>query len=113
MAKGSREKSDEVVSGRTKAAIIQQAKDYGAIIGGWVGTLWVLQLLNVLTGYALTKFGALIPVRFAGGGVLQGLKGLLLSPFLHGSWSHLISNTMPLAVLSFIVMLRRKRDLLY
>ena len=30
---------------------------------------------------------------------LEGLKGIVFSPFLHGSFEHLISNTLPILVL--------------
>jgi membrane associated rhomboid family serine protease len=30
---------------------------------------------------------------------LSGLKGILFSPFIHGSWSHLINNSIPLLIL--------------
>lgn len=56
-----------------------------------------LQVANTLTGYALNTFG-LIPRS------LGGLPGLLLSPWLHGSWLHLLSNLLPFMVLSAIVL---------
>ena len=43
---------------------------------------------------------------------LSGLVGILFAPFLHASFAHLIANTVPLVVLGWLVMLRRKRDLL-
>jgi membrane associated rhomboid family serine protease len=56
-----------------------------------------LQAANTFTGYALNSF-ALVPRT------LGGLPGLLLSPWLHGSWFHLIGNLLPFAMLSAIVL---------
>lgn len=36
----------------------------------------------------------------------EGLRGIVLEPFLHVSFAHLISNTLPFAVLAFIILLR-------
>jgi membrane associated rhomboid family serine protease len=36
--------------------------------------------------------------------------GILFAPFLHASFAHLSANTIPLLVLGWLVMLRRKRD---
>lgn len=41
--------------------------------------------------------GALIPF------VADGLKGIWLSPFLHSGWEHLLSNSVPMAVLLFLL----------
>lgn len=56
-----------------------------------------LQVANTLTGYTLNAFG-LIPRT------LDGLPGVLISPWLHGSWMHLFSNLLPFVVLSAIVL---------
>lgn len=31
----------------------------------------------------------------------KGLKGILFAPFIHGSWSHLVSNAVPLLLMGF------------
>ncbi len=38
---------------------------------------------------------------------LVGLVGILFAPFIHVSFAHLIANTIPLAVLGWLVMLQR------
>lgn len=40
---------------------------------------------------------ALIPM------VPEGLKGIITSPFLHGSWEHLLGNSLPMGVLLFLL----------
>ena len=36
-------------------------------------------------------------------GELHGLKGIILSPFLHASFTHLLSNTLPLLILIWLL----------
>jgi membrane associated rhomboid family serine protease len=40
---------------------------------------------------------------------MSGLRGILFAPFLHGSFAHLLANTLPLLILGFLVMLRHSR----
>ncbi len=62
----------------------------------FIGALWAIYLLDVALPGTWTTWGV-IP-RTAG-----GLLGIVASPFLHGSFGHLLSNTMPLAVLLFLL----------
>ncbi|OEC32618.1 rhomboid family intramembrane serine protease [Pseudomonas sp. 21C1] len=57
----------------------------------------VAHLLNMLCGYSLNAFG-LQPRS------IHGLLGIVLSPFLHGSVGHLVSNAFPFAVLSALIL---------
>ncbi len=61
-----------------------------------VAALWVVYLLDLL-----------LPIQFTAYGVIPrtvyGLIGIPLMPFLHGSWGHLLSNTVPLCILLFIL----------
>ncbi len=36
--------------------------------------------------------------------VLSGLDGVLWAPLLHGPWSHVVANTIPIALFGFLVM---------
>ncbi len=54
--------------------------------------LWLVKLAEVVFAWELGTLG-IYPQS------LSGLKGILLSPFIHGSFSHLISNSIPLLVL--------------
>ncbi|HFE39126.1 MAG TPA: rhomboid family intramembrane serine protease, partial [Gammaproteobacteria bacterium] len=42
-----------------------------------------------------------------------GLGGILLWPFLHANFSHLIANTIPLAILGWFVLLRGFRQFIF
>ena len=58
----------------------------------FVVVLWAIILLDRGLGLELGRFGVR-PHE------LEGLPGILVAPLLHGSFSHLISNTLPLLVL--------------
>ena len=65
-----------------------------------IGALWLVEIVDVLLlDHALERQG--IQPRD-----LSGLDGILLAPLLHDDFAHLISNTIPLAVLSALVLLR-------
>ncbi|MFD0989897.1 rhomboid family intramembrane serine protease [Mariniflexile jejuense] len=59
----------------------------------FVLTIWLVYWFEVRFGYHFNKFG-IYPQT------LHGLSGVVLSPFIHGSISHLYHNTIPLFVLS-------------
>lgn len=58
--------------------------------------LWAVHLISLLFNDDLSKLG-LLPRNFL------GLLGILTSPLIHADFSHLISNTIPLIVLGFII----------
>jgi membrane associated rhomboid family serine protease len=60
--------------------------------------LWVLELLDQLSGNQLDQFG--IHAR-----EVDGMPEILTAPFLHAGWDHLISNSLPFFVLGFLVLL--------
>ena len=65
----------------------------------FVAILWAVEIVNLFLGYELNRFG-IIPRD------ITGLRGLILSPFLHGSINHLVLNTGPLFVLGLLVISR-------
>ncbi len=77
-----------LTSSRTKANFLLALK----LALAAVALLWLIHLLNFLLGYPLNRFG-IVPRS------LGGLSGIFLAPLLHGSFSHLISNSVPLLVL--------------
>jgi membrane associated rhomboid family serine protease len=69
-----------------------------------VALLWVVHLVNVaLFEGRLVQWG--VEPRSA-----RGLPGIVLHPFLHGSWAHLISNSIGFLMLGGLVLLRESRD---
>jgi membrane associated rhomboid family serine protease len=65
--------------------------------GGFVMLLWWVHLVAWYAGRSLLKFGVYPqdPV---------GLIGVLTAPLIHGSWSHLVSNTLPMLVLGTLAL---------
>jgi len=57
-----------------------------------VTLMWVVKLAEVSFGVDLSRYG-LRPQT------ARGLLGILTMPFLHGSWEHLLSNSIPILVL--------------
>lgn len=68
------------------------------VIIGFVALLYVVELVDTLTGH-----------RLDGGGVrprqVDGLDGILFAPLLHAGWPHLLGNTLPLLVFGFLILL--------
>jgi membrane associated rhomboid family serine protease len=68
------------------------------IIAALLAGMWVLEFVDQASGNALDPYG--IWARD-----VDGLPGIFSAPFLHGGWEHLISNSLPFAVLGFLVLL--------
>lgn len=68
------------------------------LVGAMVVVMWVAEIYNAIDHYSLTKYG--IEPR-----EVDGLDGIVFSPFLHGSWGHLIGNTVPFVVLGGLIAL--------
>ncbi|HJQ41967.1 MAG TPA: rhomboid family intramembrane serine protease [Jatrophihabitantaceae bacterium] len=60
--------------------------------------LWAVQLVNAANDYSLNRFG-LRPRR------IDGLWGIVTEPFLHLSNSHLLSNTVPVVGVGWVLLL--------
>jgi membrane associated rhomboid family serine protease len=69
-----------------------------AIVGrlGWLvlllAVIWVVEILNWATGYAINRWVGLDPRS------IGGLLGIPLMPVLHGSITHAVANTVPLII---------------
>jgi membrane associated rhomboid family serine protease len=73
------------------------------LLAAFVAILWVVQLVNVFMDYGLNQYG-LAPRT------VEGLRGIPLSPFLHGGFGHLISNSFPLLIMGGLVAARGKAN---
>lgn len=71
-----------------------------------LGILWAIQLINFATGYYLNILG-IYPRK------IHGLLGIIFSPFLHGSFSHLFFNSIPLFVLIDFALLNGVNQFMY
>ena len=61
--------------------------------------IWVIELLNSLMDHRLNVYG-IYPRS------IENLIGIILWPFLHGNFNHLIMNSMPLLAMGYFVALR-------
>ena len=87
----------------------------------FVAAIWLVYLVNILVfGGDLNRYGLApmaLPYRFLSEFELSvpylagSLRGILLAPLLHGSFSHLMSNTFPLFLLGGFVALRGTKTL--
>ena len=68
-------------------------------IFGSLAVMWVVEIINGFIGHRLSLWGILPRTT-------PGLIGIPLSPFLHGSFNHVLSNTIPFLVLGGLVGLR-------
>lgn len=58
-----------------------------------LGIMWSIKLIEQGFDISLSSLGN-YPLE------LKGVKGIVLMPFVHGSWSHLLANTIPFLLLS-------------
>ncbi len=84
--------------------ITSELQSHAAILGGFVALLWTIEIVDVFVFRgALNSYG----VRPRS---IDGLEGILLMPFLHGSFAHLAANTLPFVTLGWLIMLRQTSD---
>lgn len=67
------------------------------VVAGFTVLLYLIELLDRILPANLERFG-IVPRR------LSGLDGIVWAPLLHGTWGHLLANTLPVLVLGFLAM---------
>ena len=75
------------------------------VLIGIVVLMWVIELINTIDNNGLDRDG--IHARDVG-----RLWGIVTAPFVHASFAHLISNTIPFIFMGVIIALRGVRELL-
>ncbi len=76
-------------------------KDLKRIVGsGLIPAIWIVLMWVIHMGALVLNAKQELVGTFAlHTQYLQGLIGVLTSPFIHGDWSHLISNSLPFLIL--------------
>jgi membrane associated rhomboid family serine protease len=74
-------------------------------LGALVAIMWGVEIVNALDSYRLDNDG-IVPRSVA------HLDGIVFAPFLHASFGHLLSNTVPFIILGFAIALAGARRLL-
>jgi len=69
-----------------------------AVVAGMIALMWVLEVVDVADGHRLDDYG--IHPRDVG-----GLPEIVSAPFLHVGFAHLLSNTVPFAVMGAAIAL--------
>jgi membrane associated rhomboid family serine protease len=80
----------------TSALLPQRIKPALITVGSLAALMVVIQAVNWASSYRLNSWG--IDSRS-----LSGLWGILTAPLIHGSWSHLFANLVPLVVLGILI----------
>ncbi|HET7463987.1 MAG TPA: rhomboid family intramembrane serine protease [Longimicrobium sp.] len=83
--------------------IKRELKLHGWMLAVPLGAMWVVQLINALTLHSLDRFG-IHPWS------IPGLIGILFAPFLHGSFGHLLANSLPFLLFGWLILLHDVRD---
>jgi membrane associated rhomboid family serine protease len=80
-------------------ASVDRRYDGFKVVAALAVVMWVVEVINSVDHYDLNQFG-IEPRK------LEGLDGVLFAPFLHGSWGHLIGNTIPFVIMGCAVALK-------
>ena len=75
-------------------------KSHAAILLGSLTLVWAVSLYGLFVDERLVYALALVPRR------IEGLPGILSTPLVHGSFTHLLANTVPLLILGGMVVAR-------
>lgn len=86
-------------SGRSRGIVSDAQRAGFELLFGMVAVMWLVEVVNTLDSNSLDNDG-IWPRN------LGRLWGIFTSPFLHASFAHLISNTIPLVFMGAIVALR-------
>lgn len=70
-----------------------------------IGAMWVSEIVDTMLNNQLDQYGIIARE-------LRGLPGIVLAPFLHLGFGHLIANTIPLAMLGALIAFGGARRLL-
>ncbi|MGA7934357.1 MAG: rhomboid family intramembrane serine protease [Kovacikia sp.] len=89
-------------------AIAQEFQTHLMVLGGLVALVWGIEIADQfifrpLLHSTLDIYGIIPRNRI-------GLRGILFAPLLHGSFAHLIGNTLPFIILGWLILLRETSD---
>ena len=83
---------------QTRKTSSQQISSQFKVVAIIVAILWLLEIVDWISGNRLDSFG----IRPRN---INGLNGILFAPWLHFGFAHLAANTIPFAVLAWFSML--------
>jgi membrane associated rhomboid family serine protease len=62
-----------------------------------VAVFWLVKLIEIAYDLDFSEYG-ILPLT------IEGLRGIILSPFIHSSYDHLLSNSLPFLLLTFALL---------
>ena len=83
--------------------IRRELKVHGWLLFVPLAVMWIVQIVNAVTMHSLDRFG-IHPWS------LPGLIGIVFAPFLHGSFGHLMANSLPFLLFGWLILLHDVRD---
>jgi membrane associated rhomboid family serine protease len=83
-------------NGPTRGGARDERANGFLFVGALVAVMWVAEIIDSLADHRLDRYG--IVAR-----QVDGLDGVLFSPFLHGGFGHLIGNTIPFLILGAVI----------
>jgi membrane associated rhomboid family serine protease len=87
-------------------ALAGELRAQALLLAGFVGLIWLAEIADQLLFDGALDAAGIQPRNRA------WLWGIALAPFLHANWAHLAANTVPLVVLGWLVLVRRRLDFL-
>jgi len=84
-------RNQEPTDKETEKKIFKYSLLFSVII---VGVFWLVKLTENYLNLDLSVYG-ILPLQ------IEGLRGIIFSPFIHSNYDHLLSNTFPFLILSF------------
>jgi membrane associated rhomboid family serine protease len=90
--------SGEVVKRRV-VGLVTGALGAAIVISLLVAVEWAVEVTDYVLPLDLDQYGIVSHE-------VNGLRGIMAAPFLHAGFSHLMANTVPLAILGFLAALR-------
>jgi membrane associated rhomboid family serine protease len=61
-------------------------------VAGLTALLWLIHIVDFVLGLDLQRYGVYPRT-------LEGIRGIVLAPLIHGSFAHIVANTLPLLIL--------------
>ncbi|GLW96367.1 rhomboid family intramembrane serine protease [Microtetraspora sp. NBRC 16547] len=81
------------------AGLLSGALGSAIVIAVLVCAMWAVEVVDYIQGGALDRYGIVAHDP-------EALPGILLAPFLHDGFGHLMANSVPLIILGFVAAIR-------
>src|SRR3990170_3364176 len=80
------------------APVSERSREGLQVVIALVALMWGAEILDTILDHRLDRYG--IEPRDA-----DGLSGVVAAPFLHADFGHLAANTVPFALMGFVIAL--------